>query len=133
MGLRLKAVAVDPLRGDAFLLPLIVHFVVDVGVGTFVRGSAVSTFCDGHFVHMLSVIVGCDGYANDCCVHFNPVGLLWARDPGEDAKRPFCQCCASWHGNAVLPCPLQRMWLIVCVGVWHKAITAGPAAEFPGV
>ena len=37
--LRLKAVAGNPLRGDAFVLHLVAHVVADVGVGTFVRGS----------------------------------------------------------------------------------------------
>ena len=87
-------VAGDPLRGDVFVLHLVAHFVADVGVGTFVRGSAVSAFCDGHVVDILRVTVGCDGCANGCSVHFSPVGLLWARHPGEDAKRPFCRCCA---------------------------------------
>ena len=53
MSLRLKAVAGDPLRGDAFVLHLVAHFVADVGVGTFVRGSAVSAFCDSHVVDIL--------------------------------------------------------------------------------
>ena len=56
------------------------------------RGSAVSAFCDGHVVDILSVTV--DGCANGCTIHFRPVGLLWAHHPGEDAKRPFCHCCA---------------------------------------
>ena len=92
--LRLKAVDGDPLRSDAFVLHLVTHFVADVGVGTFVRGSAVCAFCDSHVVDILSVTVGCDGCANGCSAHFSPVGLLWARHPGEDAKRPFCHCCA---------------------------------------
>ena len=91
-GLRLKAVAGDPLRDDMFVLHLVVHLVADVGVGTFVCGSAVSALCDGHVVHILSVTVGCNGSTNGCSVHFRPVGLLWARHPGEDAKRPFCHC-----------------------------------------
>ena len=45
-------------------------------------------------VDILSVTVGCDGCADGCSVHFSPVGLLWARHPGEDAKRPFGYCCA---------------------------------------
>ena len=63
-----------PLRGDAFVLHLVAHFVADVGVGTFMRGSAVSAFCDGHVVDILSVTVGCHGYAIGCSVHFSLVG-----------------------------------------------------------
>ena len=94
-GLRLKAVAGDPLHGDAFVLYLVTHFVADVSVRTFVRGSAVCAFCDGHVVDVLSVTVRCNGHADGCSIHFSPVGLLWARHMGEDAKRPFCYCCAS--------------------------------------
>ena len=32
-GLRLNTVASDPLRGDAFMLRLVAHFVADVGAG----------------------------------------------------------------------------------------------------
>ena len=83
VGLRLKAVAGDPLCGDAFVLRLAAHFVADVVAGTFMRGSAVSAFCD-------SFTVGCNGCANGCSAPFSLVALLWARHPGEDAKRPFC-------------------------------------------
>ena len=93
-GLRLKAVAGDPLRGDVFVSHLVAHFVADVGVGTFMCGSAVCAFGDGHVVDILSVTVRCDDCANGCSVHFSPVGMLWARHPGKDAKRPFCHCCA---------------------------------------
>ena len=81
-GLRLKAVARHPLRNDVFVLHLVAHFVADVGVGAFVRGSAVSAFCDGHVVDILSVTVGCDGCANGCSVHVSRVGLVWACHPG---------------------------------------------------
>ena len=93
-GLRLKAVVGDPLRSDAFVLHLVAHLVANIGVRTFIRGSAVSAFCDGHVVDILSVTIGCDGCANGCPVHFSLVGLLWARHLGEDAKRPFCHCSA---------------------------------------
>ena len=76
------------------MLHLVTHFVADVSVRTFVRGSAVCAFCDDHVVDVLSVTVRCNGHADGCSVHFSPVGLLWARHPGEDAKRPFCYCCA---------------------------------------
>ena len=68
------------------MLHLVAHFVADVGIGTFVRGSAVSAFCDGHVVDILSVNVRCDSCANGCSVPFSPVGLLWARHPGEDTN-----------------------------------------------
>ena len=98
-GLRLKAVARDPLRGDVFVLHLVAHFVADVGVGTFVRGSVVCAFCDGHVVDVLSVTVGCNG----CSVHFSPVGMLWARHPGEDAKRPFVTAMpAAWYSEPAI-------------------------------
>ena len=92
MGLRLNAMAGDPLHSDAFVSHLVAHFVANVGVRAFVRGSAVSAVSDGQLVDILSVAVGCDGCANGCPVHFSPVGLLWARHPGEDAKRPLCHC-----------------------------------------
>ena len=92
-GLRLKAVVGDPLRGDVFVLHLVTHFVADVGIGTCVRGSAVSAFCDRHVVDILSVTVRWHGCANGCSMNFSPVGLLWTRHPGKDAKRPLCHCC----------------------------------------
>ena len=93
-GLHLRAVFGHPLRGDAFVLHLVAHVVADVGVGTFLCGLALSAFCDGHVVDICSVPVECDGCANDCSIHFSLVRVLWARNPGEDAKRPFCHCCA---------------------------------------
>ena len=54
-GLRLRAVASDPLRGDTFVLHLVAHFVADVGIGTLARAPCTLVVLIGHFKGVASM------------------------------------------------------------------------------
>ena len=89
-GLRLKAVAGDPLCGDAFMLHLVAHFVADVGVRTFSR----------HFgiLHGSKHVITGSKRAKNTCLSI-PSGLgttlekkkfFYSEDPGGPTIGPHC-------------------------------------------